>query len=138
TYDRVAPAARIEDLRSATIALVTDGGLVPRGNPDNIEHRHATRFGAYSIDLVDPLNDGGYEVVHGGYDDVFVRGDPNRLLPVDVMRDLAQEGVIGRLHDRFYSTSGLASVVTSSEKMGQAIAEQLKEEGVSGAILTST
>jgi len=137
-YDRIAPAPGIKDIRSATIALVTDGGLVPKGNPDKIENRHATRFGAYGISLVDALNRDGYEVVHGGYDDVFVREDPNRLLPVDVMRDLEREGVIGKFHDKFYSTSGLASVVKSSEKMGKRMAEQLKAEGVSGAILTST
>jgi glycine reductase len=137
-YDRIAPAPPIRNLRSATIALVTDGGFVPRGNPDRIENRHATRFGAYDVGLVDPLKRDGYEVVHGGYDDVFVRENPNRLLPVDVMRDLEKEGVIGRFHDRFYSTSGLASVVRSSEKIGQGIAERLKAEGVSGAILTST
>lgn len=137
-YDRIAPAPRIRDLRSATIALVTDGGFVPKGNPDRIENRHATRFGAYDIDLVDPLKRDGYEVVHGGYDDVFVRENPNRLLPVDVMRDLEKEGVIGRFHGRFYSTSGLASVVKSSEQIGKGMAERLKAEGVSGAILTST
>lgn len=137
-YDRIEPAPRIKDIRSATIALVTDGGLVPKGNPDRIENRHATRFGAYSISLVDPLKRDDYEVVHGGYDEIFVNEDPNRLLPVDVMRDLEKEGVIGKLHDRFYSTSGLASVVKSSEKMGKGIAEQLKAGGVSGAILTST
>ncbi len=137
-YDRIEPASRIKDIRSATIALVTDGGLVPKGNPDKIENRHATRFGAYSIDLVDPLKRDGYEVVHGGYDEVFVIEDPNRLLPVDVMRDLEKEGVIGKFHDRFFSTSGLASVVKSSEKIGQGIAEQLKAGGGSGVILTST
>src|SRR5512135_994077 len=31
------PAAPLRDLKSAVIALVTDGGLVPEGNPDNIE-----------------------------------------------------------------------------------------------------
>ena len=137
-YDRIEPAPRIKDISSATIALVTDGGLVPKGNPDKIENRHATRFGVYSIDLVDRLKRDAYEVVHGGYDEVFVNEDPNRLLPVDVMRDLEKEGVIGKLHDRFYSTSGLASVVKSSEKMGQVMAAKLKAEGVSGAILTST
>ena len=137
-YGRVEPAPGIKDIRSARIALVTDGGFVPRGNPDRIENRHATRFGAYSINLVDPLKRDGYEVVHGGYDPDFVEEDPNRLLPVDVMRDLENEGLIGRLHEKFYSTSGLASVVASSEKMGKGIAERLKAEGVSGAILTST
>jgi glycine reductase len=137
-YGGVEPAPGIKDLRSARIALVTDGGFVPRGNPDRIENRHATRFGVYHIDLVDRLKRDGYEVVHGGYDEAFVVEDPNRLLPVDVMRDLEKEGAIGKLHDRFYSTSGLASVVASSEKMGKGIAEQLRAEGVSGVILTST
>lgn len=137
-YDRIEPAPGIKDIGSATIALVTDGGLVPKGNPDKIENRHATRFGAYGVDLVNPLKREGFEVVHGGYDDVFVREDPNRLLPVDVMKDLEKEGVIGKFHDKFYSTSGLASVVKSSEKIGRGIAERLRAEGVSGAILTST
>ncbi|MCC7484928.1 MAG: glycine/betaine/sarcosine/D-proline family reductase selenoprotein B [Burkholderiales bacterium] len=137
-YDRVAPARAIADMKSATIALVTDGGLVPKGNPDRVENRHATRWGAYGVDLVDPAGREGYEVVHGGYDPVFVHEDPNRLLPVDVMRELEKEGVIGRLHPRFYSTSGLASVVKNSEQMGREMAERLRAEGVSGAILTST
>jgi glycine reductase len=138
TYDRTSPAPAIRDMKSATIALVTDGGLVPRGNPDRIENRHATRWGAYGVALIDPLKRDGYEVVHGGYDPVFVNEDPNRLLPVDVMRELEREGAIGRLHDRFYSTSGLASVVKNSETMGREMAERLRAEGVSGAILTST
>jgi len=137
-YDAVIAAPKVSDLTRATIALVTDGGLVPKGNPDRIENRHATRFGAYRIDLVDVNRRDGFQVVHGGYDDVFVREDPNRLLPVDVMRDLEQEGIIGKVHDKFYSTSGLASVVKNSEKMGQGIAQQLKDAGVSAAILTST
>jgi glycine reductase len=138
TYDRIAPAHAIKDMKSATIALVTDGGLVPMGNPDRIENRHATRWGAYGVALVDPHKRDVYEVVHGGYDPVFVNEDPNRLLPVDVMREMQEEGKIGKLHDRFYSTSGLASVVKNSEQMGREMAERLRAEGVSGAILTST
>ena len=138
TYDRIAPAPAIKDMKSATIVLVTDGGLVPLGNPDRIENRHATRWGAYGVALVDPRKRDDYEVVHGGYDPVFVNEDPNRLLPVDVMREMQGEGIIGRLHDTFYSTSGLASVVKNSEKMGREMAERLRAEGVSGAILTST
>lgn len=75
---------------------------------------------------------------HGGYDSVLVRQDPNRLVPVDVMRDLEREGGIGKLLDRFYSTTGLASIVEIMKKVGQDMAESLKAEGVSGVILTST
>lgn len=138
TYDRIEPAPGIKDIRSATIALVTDGGLVFKGNPDKIEIRTATRFGKYDIKGIDTLNPEDYEVNHLGYDSVFVAQDPNRLVPVDVMRDLEKEGVIGKLHDKFYSTTGVACIVETVRKMGEAIAEELKAEGISGVILTST
>jgi glycine reductase len=137
-YDRVPPAPGIRELSRARIALVTDGGLVPRGNPDRIEARTATRFGKYSISGMEALNPEGYEVSHVGYDSVFVKQDPNRLVPVDVMRDLQKEGRIGELHEAFYSTTGVANVVETMSKMGSRIAEELKAEGVSGVILTST
>jgi len=137
-YDRVKPAPPIKKIGSATIALVTDGGLVPKGNPDKIEIRTATRFGRYDIKNVEALNPAKYEVSHEGYDSVFIRQDPNRLVPVDVLRDLEREGCIGKLHDKFYSTTGVANIVEVMKKLGQAIAEELKAEGVSGVILTST
>lgn len=137
-YDRVKPAPPIKEMGLATIALVTDGGLVPKGNPDKIEMIMATRFGRYDIKDVNTLNPAAYEVNHGGYDSAFVKQDPNRLVPVDVMRDLEREGVIGKLHDKFYSTTGLASIVEVMKNVGQGIAEALKAEGVSGVLLTST
>lgn len=137
-YDRVKPAPPIEEIGWATIALVTDGGLVPKGNPDKIEIRTATRFGRYDIKNVEALSPTDYEVSHEGYDSVFIRQNPNRLVPVDVMRDLEREGFIGKLHDKFYSTTGVASIVEVMRKLGQAIAEELRAEGISGVILTST
>jgi glycine reductase len=137
-YDRVTPAPGIRDLSRAKIALVTDGGLVPRGNPDRIEARTATRFGKYTISGMDALNPEGYEVSHVGYDSVFVKQDPNRLVPVDVMRELQKEGRIGGLHGDFYSTTGVANVVETMSRIGRSIAGELKAEGVSGVILTST
>jgi len=137
-YDRVAPAAALRDIRSAKIALVTDGGLVPKGNPDKIEAATATRYGRYDIAAKDALDPADYEVNHGGYDSRLVRQDPNRLVPVDVMREMEREGVIGALHDWFYSTTGLTCIVDVMKGLGGKIAESLKAEGVSGVILTST
>ena len=54
------------------------------------------------------------------------------------MRDLEREGVIGRLHEDFYSTTGVANIVETVRLMGEAIAGDLKREIVSGVILTST
>lgn len=137
-YDRVEPAPAIKDLHSATIALVTDGGLVPKGNPDRIETKAATRFGSYDLKEIRTLHSEAYEISHSGYSHSSVAQDPHRILPVDVMRDLEEERVIGKLHETFYSTSGCASIVENAKKMGEAIAKQLKSEGVSGVILTST
>jgi glycine reductase len=137
-YDRVAPAPSIKDSGSLIIALATDGGLVPKGNPDRIESRHATRFGSYDIKNMNALNPEDYEINHGGYNPLFVTEDPNRLVPVDVMRQLVKEGVIERLHEKFYSTSGLANIVENTKRIGRAMAEKLKIEEVSGVILTST
>ena len=137
-YDRVKPAPAIRDLGRARIALVTDGGLVPKGNPDKIEIRTATRFGRYDIRSVEILNPADYEVSHEGYDSVFIRQDPNRLVPVDALRDFEREGLIGKLHETFYSTTGVACIVEVMRKLGEKIAEELKAAGVSGVILTST
>jgi betaine reductase len=137
-YDRVKPAPPIKEMGLARIAIVTDGGLVPSGNPDKIEIRTATRFGRYNIKNVDTLNPAEYEVSHEGYDSVLIRQDPNRLVPVDVLRDLEKERRIAKLHDKFYSTTGVANIVEVMRRLGETIAKELKAEGVSGVLLTST
>ena len=48
-----------------------------------------------------------YETAHGGYDPTYANIDADRVLPVDVMRDLEKEGVIGELHRYYYSTVGM-------------------------------
>jgi glycine reductase len=138
SFTRVPPAPPVPDLRGATIALVTDGGLVPRGNPDGIESRYATKFGVYSIEELEVLRPEGYEVSHGGYDTAFVAADPHRLVPLDVARELEREGRFGRLYPSFLSTTGLANPLDNSRRLGREMAEHLKQARVDGVILTST
>ena len=52
SFDRVAPGAAITDLAHTTIALVTSGGIVPKGNPDHIESSSASKYGQYDIEGV--------------------------------------------------------------------------------------
>jgi betaine reductase len=133
------PAPRpIKELQHATIALVTDGGFVPQGNPDRIEALAATRYGAYSIQGQQQLDPGQYDNVHRGYDTTYVKQDPHRLLPVDVTRELEQQGTIGKLHETIYSTTGVATTLAHSARMGREIAAQLRAAGVDAVILTST
>ncbi|HIM47560.1 MAG TPA: glycine/betaine/sarcosine/D-proline family reductase selenoprotein B, partial [Dehalococcoidia bacterium] len=53
------------------------------------------------------------------------------------MRELESEGVVGKLHDQFISTSGLANPLANSRRLGQEIAQKLKDSGVDAVILTS-
>jgi glycine reductase len=137
-FSRVPPPPLRKSLEHATIALVTDGGLVPHGNPDRIEPLNATRYGAYSIAGRDALDATQYDNPHRGYDTTWVRQDPHRLVPVDVARELEQRGAIGKLHETVYSTVGVATTLAHSARMGQEIAEKLRAAGVDAVILTST
>ena len=128
----------VTDLRKARVMLVTDGGLVPKGNPDKIQGSAATRWGAYRIkDCVD-LDGKDFEISHGGYDPQFVRQDPDRLVPLDIMRELEAEGAIGELCDEFISTSGLANPLSNTRRMGREMADKARRLGVDAIILTST
>jgi glycine reductase len=138
TFVPAPPPARVPDMRQATIALVTDGGLVPRGNPDGIEPLAATRYGAYEIAGLDALDPARYDNVHRGYDTTYVKQDPHRLVPLDVARELERAGAVGKLHEVVYSTTGVATTLAHSQRMGREIAARLKAAGVHGVILTST
>jgi glycine reductase len=131
------PAA-VKDLAKAKLMLITDGGLVPKGNPDKIEGTAATRWGAYNIAGRDDLRSEDYEVSHGGYDTRFVQEDPDRLVPLDTLRELEKSGVIGKLHDEFLSTCGRSNPLSNTRRLGREMAEKVKREGVDAVILTST
>ena len=137
-FERVKAPAAIKNLSSAKIALVTDGGLVPRGNPDRIELNNATRWGEYSVQGLDSLNAENYDVTHSGYDNTAVKRDPNRLVPVDVVRDFEKEKTIGQLYDSYFATTGVLTTFENARRMGREMAQRLKDEGVDGVILTST
>ena len=137
-YDRVPPAPAIRDMSRATVALVTSGGIVPKGNPDHIESSSATRYGSYHIAGVNDLTSETYETAHGGYDPVYANQDADRVVPVDALRQLEKEGKIGKLHDWFYSTVGNGTSVASSRRFAMEITEKLLAQGVDAVILTST
>ena len=138
TFTPVPMPPAVKDLTRAKLLLITDGGLVPKGNPDNIEGSAATRWGSYKIDGCDDLKGEDYEISHGGYDPQFVRDDPDRLVPLDVMRELEQSGAIGELYEEFLSTSGLANPLSNTRRMGREMADKAKRLGIDAVILTST
>lgn len=137
-FDRVEPNPAVKDLSKAKIALVTSGGIVPKGNPDHIESSSASKYGKYDIEGFDNLTSETHETAHGGYDPVYANEDPDRVLPVDVLRDLEKEGKIGSLHRYFYTTVGNGTAVASAKAFAAEYAKELVADGVDAVILTST
>ena len=137
-FDRVDPAAAITDMKNATIALVTSGGIVPKGNPDHIESSSASKFGRYCIADVATADSEHYATAHGGYDPTYANHDPNRVLPVDELRTMEKAGVFKKLYDYFFTTVGNGTSTANAKKFGLAIGEELKNNGVDAVILTST
>ena len=138
TFDRVEPNPAVKDLSKATIALATSGGIVPKGNPDHIESSSASKYGAYDITGVENLTSEGYETAHGGYDPTYANDEPDRVLPVDVMRKLEKDGPIGKLYNTFFTTVGNGTAVASAKAFAEEYAAKMKEDGVDAVIMTST
>lgn len=138
SFDRVEPGPAIKDMKHARIALVTSGGIVPKGNPDHIESSNAQKYGSYCIDGVDTLDGAHYETAHGGYDPSYANENPNRVVPLDVLRDMEKAGEIGSIHPYFYSTVGNGTAVASAKKYGTEIGQKLVDDHVDAVILTST
>ena len=137
-FNRVDPAPAVHDMKNAKVALVTSGGIVPAGNPDRIESANATKWGKYNIANLDDFKEGEYITVHGGYDPVYALADADRVLPLDALRELEKEGEIGRIHDFYYSTVGNTTAVSSAERFGEEMAQDMLSQEVQAAILTST
>ena len=137
-FDRVEPGKAIPDMSKAVVALCTSGGTVPKGNPDHIESSSASHYGEYDIEGIDTLTSDAWETAHGGYDPVYANDEPNRVLPVDVLRQMEREGKIGKLHRYFYTTVGNGTAVASSKKFAAEYAQKLLNDGVHAVIMTST
>lgn len=137
-FKKIPPAAPLKDLKNATIAIISSGGVVPKGNPDHIRVSSADSFGAYDITGIDDLTPENYESIHGGYDRAMANIDPDCIVPVDELRKLEQEGVFKKLHHFFYSTTGTGTSVNNAEQFGQEIGEILRRAEVDAAILTAT
>ena len=137
-FDRVPPAPAVKDLSKALVALVTSGGIVPKHNPDHIESSSASKYGRYDISSFDKLSEADHETAHGGYDPTYANNEPDRVLPVDVLRDLEKEGKIGELFKYFYTTVGNGTSVANSKQFAQEFSKELLENKVDAVILTST
>ena len=137
-FDMVTPAAPVADVADALLALVTEGGFVPAGNPDRLESARATKWVRHSLDGLDTVASGDFESVHGGFSTQWANADPNRILPLDVAREMEREGAIGRLHGEYLGTTGNGTTVADARRFGMEWAADLRQQGIQAVILTAT
>ena len=136
--DRVTPAAPLADLARATIAMVTTGGLVRKGNPDRQVAANATRYHRHSVKDLEALTPEGWEAYHAGYFNHIVNTNPNYILPLSFLRDLEAKGRIGRVHEWMYALPGVSTPVAAARQLGRSIVEDLRAARVDGVLLVAT
>ena len=96
-FEPIPAPSPLRDLSTTRCALVTEAGLVEKGNPHRLPSAGATHWASYSIAGMDRLVSGAWDAVHGGYDNMAALQDPNRIVPLDALRELEQAGQVGEL-----------------------------------------
>lgn len=138
TYNTIIPAEPIADIKKAKIALLTTSALVPLSNPDHLPAATAKFYKKYPIGGIEEFKEGEFESVHAGFDPVYANHNPNRLLPLDLLKELEKEGGIDSLYEYYFVTTGNSTSVADATRMGKEIAQELLDAGIDGAIMTST
>ena len=77
---------------------------------------------------------GEWDAVHGGYDNTAALQDPNRVVPLDALRDLERHGTIGHLFDDLFVTVGNLGSLNAMRRIGAEIAGELVTRGVEAVI----
>ncbi len=121
-------------LSEARLALVSTGGFVaPGAEPFNTGKLGDPSFREIPRDLqLDRL-----EIHHPHYDDTFVKHDINVLFPLPLLKQLAQEGMIGALAGTHYSFMGYVPVTRGLERtFAPELARRLEHNEVQVALFT--
>ena len=136
-YDIVQPSDLEVANSQPVLALVTEGGLVPSGNPERLNSGRADRWFRYSVQGMTRLVPEEFEVIHGGIDTSVSNEDPNRMVPLDTAREQEPNGRF-LLHEQVYSTTGNQGSIPTMRRIGDEIAAELHNAGVHAVIATST
>ncbi len=124
-------------LHEAKLALVTTSGIHHRqqqpydmsdvnGDPSYRQLNGETLFD-------------DYQITHDYYDHTDADKDPNIIFPLDRLRELVAEGVIGSLAQSHYAFMGHIDgphITTLVESMAPEVAQRLKQDQVDLVLLT--
>ena len=138
-FEEITRPAPVKNIRKARIALVSDGGLVEKGNKAGLKGRASNAWTKFKLDEFMAPNKSAddYVVIHNGYHHDLVMEDRNRMVPYEIMKELENAGEV-ELHPYYYALTGNACVAKWCERIGQEIAETLRQEKVDGVLITST
>lgn len=139
-WEEIPPAPPLAQLKNRKIAVVTTSGVVPWGNPDRFKTYRNTHWRKYNFAELKALESGKWEAVHGGYNVVYMNKNPHYGVPLDALRSLEAEGVIGpgKLYPAYYVIPGNQGSPAVMRRVGQEIAADLKKDGVEGVLLVAT
>ena len=118
-------------LSRCKVALISSGGVYRKDQPpfhqkDDTSHREIPKDVS-----VDDLR-----ISHFGYRTEDARKDPNCVFPIERMRELEADGVIGELADPTYTTmGGIYSARRVREELAVRLVERLKQNTVDVAYL---
>ena len=108
-------------LAEANVALVASGGAYLRGQ---VAFHWQDDTGIRMIPSDDPASD--VRVTHFAYDLVPAREDPNIVFPVDRLRELVDEGILGSLAPQAVACmGGIYSVRRAEQDLAPAIVEAI-------------
>ena len=138
TFEVIPAPSPLHELTTTRCAIVTEAGLVPKGNPDRLPAAGATHWASYSIAGMDRLVPGAWDAVHGGYDNTAALQDPNRVVPLDALRQMEREGKIGELFSTLYVTVGNMGSLNAMRRIGAEIADDLQRRGIGAVIVPAT
>ncbi len=138
TFEAIPPPLPLRDPAVTRVALVTESGLVRKGNPDRLPSAGATHWASYTIAGMERLTPGEWDAVHGGYDNTAALQDPNRVVPLDALRELERQGGVGTLLDELFVTVGNLGSLSAMRRIGAEIAAELLRREVGAVILSAT
>ena len=136
-YEVARPSRPILRGRPFRLALVTEAGIVPAGNPDRLPSGWAKHWARYPIRDRSGFAEGEFESVHGGIDTSFANQDPDRQVPLDAARQMEARGRFS-LHDELLSTTGNMGSLRDMTRIGREMAIALQADGVQAVIVGST
>ena len=136
--DVVPVAPCITDITDACIAIAATDGVLPKGNPDGFKAYRNTQWRKYSIENLDTMSNAEWDVLHGGYNNEFMRENPNFGVPLDMCRELENEGAFAKIYPYYYMTTGVNAAIPVMQRIGREMGADMKAEGIDAAFLVSS